>query len=95
MRSRDPELNLKWGTICTPVEMIATDGKKYNTDVNVKEATEQRDISERQIQKLCAEGRIDDVTMFSNTWVIPIDLPKPTRTAKSKAGPKSNRKNDE
>lgn len=28
MRSRDPELNSKWGTICTPVEMIALDGKK-------------------------------------------------------------------
>lgn len=28
MRSRDPELNDKWGTICTPVEMIALDGKK-------------------------------------------------------------------
>lgn len=28
MRQRDPELNLKWGTICTPVEMIAHDGKK-------------------------------------------------------------------
>jgi len=28
MRSRDPELNSKWGTICTPVEMIAADGKK-------------------------------------------------------------------
>ena len=27
MRSRDPELNLKWGTICTPVKMIAADGK--------------------------------------------------------------------
>ena len=28
MRSRDVELNSKWGTICTPVEMIALDGKK-------------------------------------------------------------------
>lgn len=27
MRSRDTELNLKWGTICTPVEMLANDGK--------------------------------------------------------------------
>lgn len=27
MRSRDPELNSKWGTICTPVQMIAADGK--------------------------------------------------------------------
>ena len=28
LRTRDPELNLKWGTICTPVEMKAFDGKK-------------------------------------------------------------------
>ena len=28
MRSRDSELNLYWGTICTLVEMVANDGKK-------------------------------------------------------------------
>ena len=28
LRSRDPELKSNWGTICTPVEMIAADGKK-------------------------------------------------------------------
>ena len=27
MRSRDPELSNKWGTICTPVQMVAQDGK--------------------------------------------------------------------
>ncbi|MDR1015161.1 MAG: Bro-N domain-containing protein [Coriobacteriales bacterium] len=27
MRNRDVELNSKWGTICTPVEMVAADGK--------------------------------------------------------------------
>jgi len=27
MRSRDKELNSNWGTICTPVRMIAADGK--------------------------------------------------------------------
>ena len=27
MRSRDPELNFKWGTICTPVRMMTADGK--------------------------------------------------------------------
>ena len=31
MRSRDPELNLRWGTICTPTEMRAADGKMYKT----------------------------------------------------------------
>ena len=28
LRARDPELNSKWGTICTPVEMRAFDGKQ-------------------------------------------------------------------
>lgn len=28
MRSRDPELGAKWGTICTPIEMLGRDGKK-------------------------------------------------------------------
>lgn len=27
MRSRDPELSTNWGTICTPVQMKAADGK--------------------------------------------------------------------
>lgn len=31
IRSRDPELNSNWGTICTPIEMIAKDGKKRAT----------------------------------------------------------------
>ena len=31
MRSRDSELNSKWGTICTPVEMLAPDGKRRKT----------------------------------------------------------------
>ena len=32
MRARDPELNSKWGTICTPVEMLAPDGKPRKTN---------------------------------------------------------------
>ena len=31
MRSRDPELNARWGTICTPTRMQAADGKYYKT----------------------------------------------------------------
>jgi len=32
MRSRDPMLNANWGTICTPLELIAPDGKKRETN---------------------------------------------------------------
>ena len=31
MRSRDPELDSSWGTICTPTRMKAADGKFYKT----------------------------------------------------------------
>lgn len=31
MRVRDPELNFRWGTICTPTRMKAADGKFYQT----------------------------------------------------------------
>lgn len=32
MRARDPELNLRWGTICTLTAMTASDGKRYRTN---------------------------------------------------------------
>ena len=34
MRARDPELNSRWGTICTPTRMIAADGKPYMTNAS-------------------------------------------------------------
>ena len=37
MRSRDEALNLNWGTICTPLEMIALDGKRRKVQTaNIK-----------------------------------------------------------
>jgi hypothetical protein len=32
MRQRDPELNSYWGTICTPLEIVAPDGKMRETN---------------------------------------------------------------
>jgi len=34
-------------------------------------------ISERRIQKLCEEGRIDGVVRFGKVWAIPKDAEKP------------------
>ncbi len=36
MRTRDPELNASWGTICTLTRMKASDGKKRLTDMKSK-----------------------------------------------------------
>tara|TARA_B100000315_G_C14562259_1_gene581104 strand:+ start:1154 stop:2011 length:858 start_codon:yes stop_codon:yes gene_type:complete len=39
MRQRDPILSINWGTICTPLELIAPDGKKRKSNcVNTKGA---------------------------------------------------------
>ena len=37
MRKCDPELDARWGTICTPTRMQATDGKYYNTQAATME----------------------------------------------------------
>ena len=38
--------------------------------------------------KIALEGRIPDVIQFNKSWAIPADTVKPTRTVKSKPGPK-------
>ena len=32
MRQRDPELNSNWGTVCTPLKIVASDGKMRETN---------------------------------------------------------------
>lgn len=44
---------------------------------SVKQTAERFNISERRVQKLCEEGRIDGAQMISNVWVIPSDALKP------------------
>ena len=45
--------------------------------ITVAEAAEKWGISERRIQKLCEEKRIDGAMKFSRIWVIPKDAQKP------------------
>ena len=65
-----------------------------NGYISVKEAAIRWDISERQVQKLCGTGRISGVTLFAGSWAIPEDAEKPTRTAKTKPGPKQTYADD-
>ena len=46
------------------------------------------DISIRQVQYLCKHGRINGAVKFGNTWAIPENAEKPTRTSKLKPGRK-------
>ena len=56
--------------------------------ITTKEAAEQWGITPRQVQLLCAKGRIPGVVRFGNAWVIPSDATKP------KDGRSEKRKNN-
>lgn len=56
--------------------------------VQAEEVAKRWDISIRQIQYLCKNGRIDGAVKFGTTWAIPENAAKPTRTGKEKPGRK-------
>lgn len=45
--------------------------------MTVQEAAKLWEISERRIQKLCEENRIDGVVRLSRVWLIPKEAKKP------------------
>lgn len=49
----------------------------YMDCISVKAASEKWGISERRIQKLCEENRIEGTEKFGRAWMIPKDAEKP------------------
>ncbi len=45
--------------------------------ISVQQAAEKWEISERRIQKLCEENRIEGAVRFGHAWAIPKDAEKP------------------
>lgn len=45
--------------------------------ISVTEAAKKWGISERRVQKLCEENRIEGIARFSYMWMIPKDADKP------------------
>ncbi len=45
--------------------------------MTVQEAAKKWNLSERRVQKLCAENRIDGIVHLSRIWLIPKDAEKP------------------
>ena len=52
--------------------------------MTVREAAKKWDISERLVQKLCAQGRIQGVKKFGISWGVPADAQKPGDPRKEK-----------
>ena len=53
--------------------------------MKIQEASEKWGISERRINALCLEGRLEGAIKFGTTWAIPSDMEKP-KDARIKTG---------
>ena len=60
-----------------------------NGYIKAEKIAERWNISIRQVQILCKEGKIDGAVKFGNTWAIPEVAIKPTRTTQFKPGRKT------
>ena len=52
--------------------------------ISVQQAAEKWGISERRIQKLCEENRIEGALRFGHAWAIPKDAEKPADLIKKR-----------
>ena len=57
--------------------------------ITVQQAAKKWKISDRLVQKYCAEGRIDGIRKFGKSWVIPSSTVKPRDPQKEKERPAS------
>jgi len=66
-----------------------------NGYIRADELAKRWDITLRQVQSFCKNGLIEGAIKFGNTWAIPEDAKKPTRTGKLKPGRKAKIKEPE
>lgn len=52
---------------------VVMEGTNMNGYMRIKEASEKWNLSERRINTLCLEGRVEGAIKFGNTWAIPDD----------------------
>lgn len=50
----------------------------------VKEVASKWEISERRVQRLCEDGRIEGIGRFGRSWMIPKDAEKPNDLRKER-----------
>ena len=62
--------------------------------ITPKQAAEKWGISDRRVQYLCTNGKIDGVLRLGRTWLIPKDAPKPIDGRTKAAREEKVKKND-
>lgn len=52
--------------------------------ISVREVASKWEISERRVQRLCEDGRIEGIERFGRSWMIPKDAEKPNDLRKQR-----------
>jgi len=56
--------------------------------VKAEEMAKRWNVTVRQVQILCHDGKVEGAEQFGRAWAIPENAPKPTRTTELKPGRK-------
>jgi hypothetical protein len=67
---------------------VGKQGVKVNGYVIAEVIAERWNVSLRQVQYLCKNGKVDGAEKFGKSWAVPETAVKPTRTGKLKPGRK-------
>ncbi len=59
--------------------------------MTVRDAARRWSVTERLVQRLCAEGRVDGVAKFGGSWAIPVSARKPEDPRRAEASPAAER----
>jgi hypothetical protein len=62
--------------------------------ISVQKAADKWDITERQVQRICSDGKIPDAIRFGRAWAIPIYTERLTIIRGAKPGRKKRRDNN-
>lgn len=54
--------------------------------LSAKEAAERWGVSQRRVEKLCEQNRIEGLRRFGRYWMIPMDAKKPADPRRAKGG---------
>ncbi len=57
--------------------------------MTVKDAAQRWNVTERLVQRLCAEGRVDGTVKFGRSWSIPVSARKPNDSRRADSAPQA------
>lgn len=57
--------------------------------MTVKDAAQRWNVTERLVQRLCAEGRVDGAVKFGRSWSIPVSARKPDDSRRADSAPQA------